>query len=386
MKTIFKTLLLILITSLAAQSQNKHILSEVLKTSSNSELKLNLNNAFVQLEQSPDDNIYLDYSMEFKNYEVDEFESIIKGISTNLEQKGSNYILTLDSKHAMSSVVFSLESSYGISLDNAFATGEASNRKIKKSKDALIKMMSWDDAKAEVFLETLKKYKADGTTEPIDLNEVKSYSVKCIVKVPQRVKLNLQLKQSEVQFRYDAYNEIRCEGEQTTIRGQKFINEKSKFQLNGGMFKVHVLSGGDFMFKDLNKVMIAEMDNVSIDSEFSDFSIGEVGSSVKITDFNSEFWLYNFDANMGTFNMDTEYSKINLYVTFSSDNIAITTFGYGTVHYMNNLKTEIPPSRNKTSSKMMVIGDDNASTKNKIRLNSINGIIRIGEDFIDFSN
>ncbi|MBO6630593.1 MAG: hypothetical protein JJ936_03365, partial [Psychroserpens sp.] len=53
---------------------------------------------------------------------------------------------------------------------------------------------------------------------------------------------------------------------------------------------------------------------------------------------------------------------------------------------MNNLKTEIPPSRNKTSSKMMVIGDDNASTKNKIRLNSINGIIRIGEDFIDFSN
>ena len=73
-------------------------------------------------------------------------------------------------------------------------------------------------------------------------------------------------------------------------------------------------------------------------------------------------------------------TEINLFFPEKSEYF-IETYGYNTVHYWAKLITEIPPSRKKENSKMMVIGDK--ENPNKIKIHITNGIVRFGEDFID---
>lgn len=358
-------------------------MSKVLEANDKTELLLDFKNAYAQIEESPDSNIYLDYSIDFRNYSIDEIESVLKGLSTNISQNDDLYSIKISSKNTMSSKVYLLESDFGFSMDKAFDTGEQTKRKFKKTKESF-KTIPWNESKAEVFLETLRKFKANApydSTEIVDLSTVKSYSVKFIIKVPQLIKLKLELEKSELQFKYNASNQIACKSKNSTIRSQGFSNSLSNFYMDKGQFKVYEVSGGHYTFKDLRKLMIGSFENVVIDSEFSDFSIGEVGENSRINDFNSQFWLYGFSSEIGIFTMNTEYSKINLY--YPEDmKYYIETFGHDTVHYWDNLITEIRPNRKNESSKMMVIG--NEKSPNKIQINTIHGIIRFGEDFIDF--
>jgi hypothetical protein len=385
MKTVFKVLAMMLITSLSVSAQNKQILSKVLKANEKTELTLDLRNAYVQFETSIDTNIYIDYAIDFNNYPVDEIEEILRGLSINVEQKDNSYLIKIGSKHSMSSKVYTLDTEFGVTMDNGFTTTETNKRKFRTTKTALISTINMEEKVADVMLRTLKKYNKDGTTELIDLKKAKSYSVKFIIKIPQQIRLNLKLKKSEIRFKEDLVNQINCTADNSTIRSKSISNSLNSFQMDGGVFKGTYLSGGRYTFKDLNKIMIGSLDHVVLDSEFSDFSIGEIGGSVEVNDFNSQFWLYGFNSKMGEFIMNTEYSKINLYFPADKSNFLLLTYGYGTVHYMDNVKTIIRPSRSKISSKMMIIGDESTAT-NIAKINTINGIVRLGEDFIDIEN
>jgi hypothetical protein len=79
--------------------------------------------------------------------------------------------------------------------------------------------------------------------------------------------------------------------------------------------------------------------------------------------------------------MNTEYSEINMFLPEDME-YYIETFGHDTVHYHPDSMTEIPPSRKNKSSRMMIYATSTDS--NKIKINTVHGIIRIGQDFIDF--
>jgi hypothetical protein len=239
---------------------------------------------------------------------------------------------------------------------------------------------------SDAFLKSLKTYNADGSEEPVDLESLKSYGATIIVKVPETIPLSFNLYESNLIFKYDAQNSIRCQGEDSSVRGGRFANEGSIFRLNNGSFDALEVNGGRFRLKDLSTILIGSLRNVVIDSEFSTFKIGLLRSNVKIRDFNSTFWLYNFDKNIGELLIDSEYSKINLFLPQDKKNYVITTYGYGTVHYINGNKMEVRPSRSKESTTMVVVGSKGSTTTNRIKFNTINGIIRMGDDFIEELN
>jgi hypothetical protein len=60
----------------------------------------------------------------------------------------------------------------------------------------------------------------------------------------------------------------------------------------------------------------------------------------------------------------------------------IETFEHDTFHYWDNRITEIQSSQKNKSSKMMIIGKEIAT--NEIQINTIHGIVRFGEEFIDY--
>ena len=118
-----------------------------------------------------------------------------------------------------------------------------------------------------------------------------------------------------------------------------------------------------------------------MNSEFSKIEIGEIKSNVEITDFTSKFIIHNFSSSFKSFNMNTEYSEVNMFLP-KNMSYYLETFGNDTVHYKNGITTEITPSRKNESSKMMTIGK--VTNPNKIKINTTHGIIRLGEDSIDF--
>ncbi|MGB1232180.1 MAG: hypothetical protein ACPG5M_08065, partial [Winogradskyella sp.] len=78
--------------------------------------------------------------------------------------------------------------------------------------------------------------------------------------------------------------------------------------------------------------------------------------------------------------MNTEYSEINVFYPKNKDYYN-ETFGYNTVHYINNAISKTPTQSKNKFSKMLVLGSE--TSPNKIKINTTHGIIRFGEDFIN---
>ncbi|MEY8848899.1 hypothetical protein AB9K26_08785 [Psychroserpens sp. XS_ASV72] len=387
MKTPFKLLVLMFITSVIANAQHQNIFSKTLDVDTNAIFKMDLRNTSVQIEESFDQKIHIEYNIAFKKHNKKEIDKIISGIQVDVFKKDGAYTLKVDSEDKMSSQVYHLESSFGVTLENIDVLFDSKTSKPKKSKEELIKKLeeelSFDNGENNRFFESLLKYKEDGTTEKVNLESLKSYKLNFVVKIPKSLELKLNLRHSQVEFGFLATNKIACESDHSTIRSHGFQNDDSWFKIERGSFKVNQILGGRFAFKDLDKVVIGTLNDAVINSEFSKFHIIEIGKNNIINDFNSEYWLYNFSEQMGRFTVNAEYSKVNAFYPEDHSNFLLKTFGYATVHYTGKARIETPPSKKKESSNMLVLGNDSDSVSNQVQINITNGIVRLGKDSIE---
>ena len=168
-------------------------------------------------------------------------------------------------------------------------------------------------------------------------------------------------------FNLDLESLLKVTARNTSFKFQNISNSLNTFDIVNGNFRCNSLNGGSYKFDHVDDVQVAELKDVTFDNEFTTTKIGEVGENVEINDFTN-------------FKMDTAYSEINLFFPEDMD-YYIETYGHNTVHYYGDIITEIAPSRENVSSKMMVIGND--TSPNKILINTTHGIIRFGQDFID---
>ena len=145
------------------------------------------------------------------------------------------------------------------------------------------------------------------------------------------------------------------------------------------------VKGGKYKFDSVDKVIIAEISNSEIESEFSDVSIGEMISPIKITDFNSEYWFYELTPSESKYYFSGEYSKINMYYPSSNSDYKIETIGFNTAHYLENTRMDIAPNRENVMNKMLVATKDKSNDAKSVdfAIEIKNGVVRLGKDFIE---
>jgi len=382
MKNQFKLLLLILITSAIGNAQVKEIFNKSYDAKDLKSLNLQFNGTYVEFSLSEDDKVHFDYTLEFENYSKKEIESKLNEIETEAQIVNGILEFKTSGSEAKNDVSYSLETLYGIEFEGDFINfKEKSNREFRKSKQYFLAINNSSRGKSlKEYLKNLREVDKNGNKKKINTKNVKILRTKFSIKLPPEIMIRVMAENSNLVFKNDINNQLVVNARTTQLKFQSIQNPFNVLDVVSGNFRANFLEGGTYKFTHVDEVQVAQLKKVDVDTEFSNVKVGEIAEKVRIVDFNSKFWFHNFSQDFKEFKMESDYSEINLFFPEKSEYF-IETFGYNTVHYWGDIITEIPPSRKKERSKMMLIGEE--LNPNKIKINITNGIIRFGEDFID---
>lgn len=377
-------LLILLLVSQASFSQKNVVFKKSFPAEKIQSFKINSRNAYLKLKTSEDNSIHFDFSIEFNNYDSKDRIEILDGITTSMVKKGDAYYFDLKSESELNSFVYSLNSGFGLFFDNTTTnTTDGGKRRFKNSKKGLKNTILMDKQKQGKMLLMFKRYKENGEIEDINFEEEKYYKVSFEIRIPKGIKLEMYLKDTELDLVENYSDPIFCLGKNSNLTFRELSNSKNRVELEGGSIKALGLKGGNYSLNGLSKVVLVEIEDLELDTEFTDLSIGEVRANVSIKDYNSEYWLYSFSKDLGELKINSEYSKLNIYYPKEKEGFLLTTYGMNTLHYIGKMKTVIPPNRKNESSNMMTVGDPTAPNTMKIDVNIRHGIIRLGNDFIE---
>ena len=382
MKNQFKFLLLMLITSAIGNAQVKEIFNKSYDAKDLKSLNLQFNGTYVEFSLSEDDKVHFDYTLEFENYSKKEVESKLNEIKAEATIKEGVLEFKTSGSEAKNDVSYSLETLYGIEFEGDFINfKEKSKREFRKSKQYFLAINSSSRGKSlKEYLKNLREVDKKGNKKKINTKNVKILRTKFSIKLPPEIMIRVMAENSNLIFKNDLKNQLMINARTTKLKFQNIQNPFNVLDIVNGSFRANFLEGGSYKFTHVDEVQVSQLKKVDIDTEFSDIKVGEIAEKVRVVDFNSKFWLHNFSESFSEFQMASDYSEINLFFPENSEYV-IETFGYNTVHYWGDIITEIPPSRKKEPSKMMVIGEK--ENPNKIKIHITNGIVRFGEDFID---
>jgi hypothetical protein len=383
MKILFKITVLMLITSNVVKAQTHDIFKKSFDATNLKTLALDFNSSYVEIVESEDNKIYFDYTIEFKNYSKKEIEEVLEKIETSAEVVGDKLQFKANSENTLGDVVYSLETLYGITFEGDYINfKEKTDRQFRQSKQYFLDINSSSRGKSiKEYLKNIREVDEKGNKKKFNSKNVKVLKTNFIIKMPSHLKIRVMATNSNMGFKLDLENQLNVNARNTSLKFKDLNNPLNNLDIVNGSFRSNTLTGGSYKFTHVDNVQIAEVKNLTIDSEFTTIKIGEIGKNVEIIDFNSKFWLHNFSKDFTDFTMNTEYSEINMFYPEDID-YYIETYGHDAVIYWNNVKTEITPSRKNKPSKMMIIGKE--TSPNKIQINTVHSIIRFGEDFIDF--
>lgn len=385
MKTQFKFLIVLIFVSTVLNAQKFDVYKNSFDATNISTLSLDVESSSVVIEASEDEQIHINYSIEFNNYSKKELQKIIDSITVSTVLEKDVLKLICDSKNAHGGTVYTVETLFGITFEGDLVKfGDISNRHFRKSKQYFYGINNTSEGKVlKEYLKNIRQFDGKKKKKKVKAKNIKSFKTSFVIKMPTHLNFSAVALNSRITSTIDLKSQITVKARNTRLYFKELSNQLNSFNVVNGEFNANTLTGGNYKFNHVEKVLVAELNQLKIDGEFTDFRIGLIGQGVEIVDFNSKFWLHNFIRDFENFKMHTEYSEVNLF--FPEDmEFQIETFGHNTVHYTDNLVTEIPPSSTNESSKMMVIGKDTAT--NRIKINTRHGIVRFGKDFIDIED
>jgi len=389
MKIQFKIVAFFLIISSFVFAQKEILYSKSFETNTATTVLLILNSGgTIEIEESEDYKFHVEYSIEFENYSTRQKEKLIKEIRNRYDIAASmadNHITTSYENKSNRRNAFSMDSYMNSRYIRHKKNDSLINHKLK---DAFVQEMVETKTPKFAFTNVISnsKYLSEGRKKRAverfgKETNAKRRPVRVKIKIPKNLNVTINSKYTKVILKGNLKNQfsIRCNGGR--LFADRFENKTNVIKVKDGIIIMESMSGGELSLINSRQALLGTLDNLKLDSEFSKIEIGEIESNVEITDFTSKFIVHNFSSSFNSFKMNTEYSEVNMFLP-KNMSYYVETFGNDTVHYKNGIPTEITPSGKNEPSKMMTIGK--VTNPNKIKINTTHGIIRLGEDSIDF--
>ena len=384
MNKLFNALLLILITSvnLKAQEFSKIEMDEIhtiydesFTTDANTVLVLNIKNTTAQVLKSPDDKVHIKYTMEFKNYRRKSVEANLKRLKVSGKKENNKITYSSIGRNLFYYRYHDLEEVLVGRLKVDDSISESEKHMKQKSLDSVLKEINnsgYPYRSVNGSLKITPRIRKWKKSDKICISRM-------VIQIPEHTQIRANFESSELVFNDDFTNKITMNSQNSKLKFKTLTNAFNNLDIDDGRFLAEQLIGGNFKFTNSRRVEIGRLENTKINSEFTNIELGEISKGNTITDFNSELLFHNFSKNFEHFNLESQYSKINLFLP--EDNFSLTTFGFNTVHYTNDIKTEIRPSKDQKKSKMMVYKPKaEEAISGEIHIDTVHGIIRLGED------
>ncbi|SDI01296.1 hypothetical protein [Winogradskyella thalassocola] len=385
MKTPFKLLALMLITSVMLNAQQHKIHSESFTTDKNTTAIFNLDNITVALEESTDGKVHVDYIMEFDGYSKKEINSFLDEVKVEVGKFDNHITLSASSKNKISMETFEFNTTDAITLNKSFFDSKKDTVG-RKSLDALRLEIEQNNHSIQgnslkYINDRFKKVDKDGKVTNFKKGGIKMMRSHFTIKIPSYLKLTVNAKETGVYARHNLRNELSITLNGGTVKTKLISNPYNKFKIENATLEVIGIVGGDFEFKNVKNGKIGSIQNAKISSEFSKVEIGEIQKNTIITDFNSEYYFYNWAKDFKRFNLYSEYSKIHLF--YPKLDYSFKVIGNNTKSFVDKYTIEMQPTKKGEKFNMMERkSQGNGEFSGEIFFNIIHGIIYSYNDSI----
>lgn len=374
MKQFIYSIIFLISINISFSQTKELVLKKSFETNDLTTLNIDVDNVTIQFKESDDSKIRLDYSIIFKNNSDELIYKVSKGIKAKVS-KNKN-VINLDVKNSMYlGELHNLDVDINVytELISDYFKKYKENKFPHKTKDFLLKEI--DFSLGTDMHDYIKAFKKKYPNKNLGEGS-KRFEQKFIINVPKNLKIKIKSLHSRITFNYNINKPIKVSAFKTYFKFKKINNNENEFNLNMGVFQTDRIIGGNYILKDVNKVLIGSISNAKLSTETSKIQIGEIGKDVEFNDFNSKLYFYNFNKNFETFELKGDYSK--LYFYNKKNTVSLTAYGNTTAFVIDKQKASFKPSKDGKKFKML-----EKKVKNKenyfghINLNITHGIIEI---------
>ncbi|WP_179335256.1 hypothetical protein [Winogradskyella costae] len=389
MKTPFKLLALMLITSVMLNAQQHKIHTESFTADRNTTAIFNLDNITVALEESTDGKLHVDYIMEFDGYSKTEINTFLEEIKVEVGKFDNHITLSASSKNKISIETYEFKTTDAITVNQSFFESKKDSVS-RKSLDTLRLEIEQNNHSIQgnslkYINDRFKKVDKNGKVTNFKKGGIKMMRSRFTIKIPPYLKLTVNAKESGLYIRQHLRNELTGTLIGGTLKTKEISNPYNKLKIENATMEALAIDGGDFEFINLKNSKIGSIQNTKITSEFSKLEIGEIQKNVTITDFNSEYYFYNWAKDFKRFNLYSEYSKIHFF--YPKLDYSFKVIGNNTKNFIGKYKIEMQPTKKGEKFNMMERkSQGNGEFSGEIFFDIIHGIIYSYDDSFKKTN
>lgn len=381
-KKIYKILVLFFIGSfgLIAQSQKKY--QKTFPVDKNTSLLFQTHNIDVTFKLWDKDEVKIDFNVDFKNYSEEEIKTI------------SNDIMVVSTRESAMSDANYLE------IKNVSPISIAKRSYKINSGEIRIEDMTWDKSNsvpnshrsvADINREISKKSKGFEEFKGYIIFENDSVALKNIDKspkkeiqsirstyeiyVPRYMNLGLSVYNANINFEGKFTSKISAVYQDSTIEASELVNKSNVFSFVNGTVKIKKIVGGNYSFKNVNNVLIGQLENIDLVTEFSTLTFGEIIKNVRLIDFKSDLYVYNMGKSFESIKMQCEYSDIKLFLD-KKDDMYMEAIGHNAIMKDGDMKIGLQPNREGKKHKMFTRGTKETAS-NIFMLDLVHGFITL---------
>ncbi|WP_046755571.1 hypothetical protein [Kordia jejudonensis] len=381
-KTIYSLVILLFAGSFGLQAQSQKKYQKTFSVTKNTILRFDTQNIDVTFKTWNKDEVKVDFTVNFKNYSEEEIKAISNGIivaATMQNTMGESSYLQIQNSSPTTIGKLSYRVLKGeIRIENLF---------FNKEKEARYKTVA--DINEEIEAGSKGFYDLDGYVvfedEKVPLKDIDTSSRKEIqsirssyeIYIPSYMMVELQASRAKVFLDGTFENVIVGSFQESDLRATELRNEKNSISCVDGSVKINKIIGGGYMFRNVTKSLIGEMEDVRLQTEFSKITIGKITKNVAVSDFKSDFFIYNVGDAFESIQMNCEYSDIKMYVD-KTQKYFMEAVGNNAVLNDDGTKIIMQPNRDGEKFKMFTRGKDDAETrKNLFRIDLIHGFVTL---------
>ena len=385
MKTPFKLLALMLITSVMLNAQQHKIHTESFTADRNTTAIFNLDNITVALEESTDGKLHVDYIMEFDGYSKTEINTFLEEIKVEVSKFDNHITLNASSENKISIETYEFKTTDAITINQSFFESKKDSVS-RKSLDTLRLEIEQNNHSIQgnslkYINDRFKKVDKNGKVTNFKKGGIKMMRSRFTIKIPPYLKLTVNAKESGLYIRQHLRNELTGTLIGGTLKTKEISNPYNKLKIENATMEALAIDGGDFEFINLKNSKIGSIQNTKITSEFSKLEIGEIQKNVTITDFNSEYYFYNWAKDVKRFNLYSEYSKIHFF--YPKLDYSFKVIGNNTKNFIGKYTIEMQPTKKGEKFNMMERkSQGKGEFSGKIFFDIIHGIIYSYNDSI----
>jgi len=308
-RLLFNTTVLVLLLTSVAVAQTKSIYKNTFPTTETTKLNLKLMNTAVFIKTSPDDQIHVNFDLEFKNHTADRVQKVLDGIQLDAQTLNKVINLSVSSKTKLRREQHELIFKEGFVLDDDFGLNRKKNQ--YKSQDSILKDIQ--GTFGNKLFDKIKIVGENGEKKDIDKKSARVIKCRLVIQIPKQIHLMLIGTDSQIFIEDNLHQRVDINLKKGLFKAKKIQHKDASLSVTDANVSVESLAIDELIIKDVSRSLFGSIEGTICKFTGSRIELGYIGKEVTIRDYNSKIFFYNFDKKFEALTFKGEYTELFVY-------------------------------------------------------------------------